>query len=78
MRCINQAQMTKRRRNLKSVAPKTAEISSIQISTNARTATPRDRRIFVSLLTWVRYKNIFFGSETNTLHFSYQESKNAK
>jgi hypothetical protein len=39
--------MTKGSRNLKSAALKMGEISSIQISTNARTATtatPRDRR----------------------------------
>jgi hypothetical protein len=46
--------MPKGSQNLKYVAPKTAEISSIQISTNARTATPattptpRDRRFFFS------------------------------
>jgi hypothetical protein len=41
LRCINPAQLTKGGRNLKSVALKMAKISSIQISTNDHTATPR-------------------------------------
>jgi hypothetical protein len=45
MRCINPAQLTKDSRNLKSVALYTADISSTQISTNARTATPGRQRL---------------------------------
>jgi hypothetical protein len=65
MRCINPAQLTKDSRNLKSVALKTAEISSTQISTNARTATsaisatPRDRRKFGFLASKVlKHENL--------------------
>jgi hypothetical protein len=50
--------MTKDSQNLKSVALKTAEISSIQISANAKTATtatPRDRRKKIFAL------NLFLG-----------------
>jgi hypothetical protein len=36
-------QMTKRSRNLKAIALKTAEISCLHISSKTRTATPRDR-----------------------------------
>jgi hypothetical protein len=42
MKCINPTQLTKNSRNLKFVAFETAEISSIQISTNDRTASPAE------------------------------------
>jgi hypothetical protein len=52
-----------------------AELSLIQISSNARTATlampatPRDRRVFSLLFC-------FFASKTNNYHISFVESKN--
>jgi hypothetical protein len=84
MRCINPAQLAKGSRNLKSVTLKTAEISSIQISTNDRTATPRDRRnLLCSKLIFRCEKSLNVkisnkkksASENNTFHISYVENK---
>jgi hypothetical protein len=67
-------------KDLNSAALKTAEISSIQISSNARTATPRDgwkknrfKLVFkVKMFLNVKISKKNFASKTHTLHSSYE------